>query len=170
MINLSEDLVCVNLAKEQIDLTQIINRRFMYHPDGWLILGCDNVVSRKELLYSHAQEYHEATKICDLPGFDSFVRGWIGVGGEYKDGIVHFAPHIISDNIELFEKAFDFIEVVLAHGFTRKAILRGFPGAWEQPICNIIPEPDSLNKRLSNAIERANKDVGNKNNVNFIKE
>jgi len=154
-VDLKNTLLCVNLNKEHLDFTQIKNRRFMYHADGWLILGVEDVLSRKgaKLLKSHAEEYHEATGICDsLPSFDSFIRGWIGVGDSYKDGIIHFAPHIPSCNIEMFENAFSFIEATLQNGFTKNAILRGFPGAWEQSIQTILPDcKELLTQKISNA-------------------
>lgn len=158
MVHIWNDLMCVNLKKEQIDLMQIGNRRFMYHPDGWLILGAEDVVNRKgaKLLKSHAEEYHEASEMQEgLPGFDCFIRGWIGVGGSYKKGIIHFAPHIPAENVEMFEQAFDFIEAALENGFGRNAVLRGFPGAWEQKIKEIIPEKDSIDDVLLHAAQRS---------------
>ena len=45
---MSERLFCVNLNCTAVDLMQIDNRRFMYHPDGWLILGAEDTVSGKK--------------------------------------------------------------------------------------------------------------------------
>ncbi len=164
MVELSDGLICVNLAKDQVDLAQIKNRRFMYHPEGWLILGAEDVVSCKKdgLLKSHAEEYYEASSMEELPPFDEFVRGWIGVGGAYKDGIVHFAPHIPSRDIGLFEKAFDFVETVLKNGFGDKAVLRGFPGAWEQTVSDVFKDTPPLDERLCSAGERSEKTCSQK--------
>lgn len=157
--SISSGLEVFDLRHTSIDLTSIGNRRFMYHPNGWLILGAEDVITKKgaKLLSSHAEEYHEATLLCrNLPAFDSFLRGWIGIGGAYKSGIIHFAPCISADNIEMFEKAFSFIEAALENGFTTKAILRGFPGAWEQSVKSIFPEPkESLDDKISLAQKKA---------------
>lgn len=172
MLSLSCGLICVNLARERVDLSKIDNRRFMYHPDGWLILGAEDVVSRKKdgLLKSHAEEYYEASLTEKLPPFDEFVRGWIGVGGAYKDGIVHFAPHIPSRDIVLFEKAFDFVEAVLRNGFSDKAVLRGFPGAWEQTVFDVFKDSVPLDERLCSASERSAETVsGEFEKADFVK-
>lgn len=153
--NISDSLEVFDLRRTEIDLSTIGNRRFMYHPSGWLILGAEDVVTRKgaKTMKSHAEEYYEATGLRDgLPGFDCFIRGWIGVGGSYKKGIIHFAPHIPAENIEMFEKAFGFIEAALENGFTKNAVLRGFPGEWKQKIKEVIPERKaSLDEQIAAA-------------------
>lgn len=156
-VGMCKHLFCVDLNRTRIDLKQVENRRFMYHPNGLLIMGAEDVVNSRgaKLVKSHAEEYHEAGESYVLPPFDDFVRGWIGVGGDYKDGIIHFAPHIPSKDIELFDKAFDFIEAALENGFDKNAVLRGFPGAWEQAIGSIISDEPSLDARLSDAQSRS---------------
>lgn len=160
---ISSGLEVFDLRRTTVDLTSIGNRRFMYHSAGWLILGAEDVITKKgaKLLSSHAEEYHEATLLCgNLPPFDSFLRGWIGIGGSYKAGIIHFAPCIPAENIEMFEKAFSFIEAALENGFTPKTILRGFPGAWEQSINKVLPEvKESLDLQILNAEHKAYKSV-----------
>lgn len=154
-IGLSERVFCVDLNRTEIDLMQVKNRRFMYHPKGILIMGAEGTASGDELLVSHAEEYHEASELYVLPPFDDFIRGWIGVGGGYKDGIIHFAPAVPAENVEMFDKAFDFIEAALKNGFTGKAVLRGFPGKWEQRIGEIIPEKESVDDVLLHARAKA---------------
>lgn len=152
---LCSDLMVINLHQTCVNLMDTDNRRFMYHPSGWLILGAEGTVSRGKLHSSHSEEHYEAKKICLLPEFDEFIRGWIGVGGSYRNGIIHFAPAIPAENIEMFEKAFDFIEAALCNGFSEKAILRGFPGAWEQAISNVIPKTKSVDFLLEDALMRS---------------
>lgn len=146
---------CVDLNRTQVDLMQIKNRRFMYHSNGLLILGAEDTAKGNKLQGSHAEEYHEASERYALPPYDDFIRGWIGVGGAYKDGIIHFAPAIPAENIVMFDKAFDFIEAALENGFSRNAVLRGFPGAWEQAIGSVVPEGPSLDARLTDAQNRS---------------
>lgn len=167
--NISSSLEVYDLRRTQIDLSTIENRRFMYHPAGWLILGAEDVVNNKSsgLLKSHAEEHYEASlQNGNLPAFDTFIRGWIGVGGSYKAGIIHFAPHILPDNIEMFDKAFCFIETALQNGFTKKAVLRGFPGAWEQPINKILPDVKvSLDQKIADAHDASLNASGNISSV-----
>lgn len=153
--HISDSLEVFNLRRVQVDLMTIGNRRFMYHSAGWLILGAEDIVTRKgsKLVKSHAEEYHEAQeRYPEIPNFDGFIRGWIGVGGSYKKGIIHFAPHVPAENIEMFDKAFDFIEAALENGFTKNSVLRGFPGSWEQKIKDVIPERKaSLEQQIASA-------------------
>lgn len=158
----STTLQVFNLNNYKIDLSSVENRRFMYHPDGWLVLGAEDTVNRRGqgLLKSHAEEHFEAKRECDsLPAFDEFVRGWIGFGGAYKNGIIHFAPNIPSKDIELFDKAFSFVETVLENGFTKDAVLRGFPGDWEQPIRAVLPDRKPT---LADALSVASMQVSSK--------
>lgn len=167
---LDNGLVCVNLNNTNVDLSKIENRRFMFHPKGWLVLGEEDVC-RGKLFKSHAEEYYEATKLHSLPAFDSFVRGWIGVGGGYPKGVVHFAPNIPSKDIELFDKAFSFVETVLKNGFSKDAVLRGFPGDWEQTIRKVIPDLESLEEKLVKATKRSEEFCNNSSSKeDFVKE
>lgn len=155
-VRVCDHVFCVDLNRTSVDLMQVKNRRFMYHSNGLLIMGAEDTAKGNKLIGSHAEEYHDASKLYVLPPYDDFIRGWIGVGGKYKDGIIHFAPAIPANNIKMLDKAFDFIEAALANGFSRKAVLRGFPGAWEQKINAVLPETDkSLNAVLAEATAKA---------------
>ena len=83
-----------NLNESSLDLSCIDNRRFMYHPNGWLILGAEGTVRAGKLIGSHAEEFGVVAEHTDdsLPSYDEFIRGWIGFGGAYKYGIVHLRP------------------------------------------------------------------------------
>lgn len=153
-VRMSERCFCVDLRRAKIDFGLVENRRFMYHPDGFLIMGAEGTAKGNGLAKSHAEEYHEACENYLLPPYDAFIRGWIGTGGKYKDGIIHFAPPVETEPIERFEIAFDFIEVALEHGLTQKTVLRGFPGGWEQSIQQIF-DGKSVDSVLQNAMERS---------------
>ena len=154
-LGMSERTFCVDLNRTSIDLMLVENRRFMYCSPGLLILGAEGTASGTQLLGSHAEEYHAASEQYALPPYDEFIRGWIGVGGGYRDGIIHFAPAIPAENIELFERAFDFIEAALDNGLSKNSVLRGFPGAWEQKIQDVIPEEERfLDDVIASASER----------------
>lgn len=151
-VNISSSLEVMDLRESQIDLSTIQNRRFMYHSDGILILGAEDVTKRtRGVLKSHAEEHGEAIAHTNskLPPYDEFVRGWIGVGKHYPDGIIHFAPHIPSSCGPYFDTAFDFIETALKNGFNSKSVLRGFGEVWEQEISCILGESAICHKKPS---------------------
>ena len=106
-----------------IDMQQIDNRRFMYNPKtGILVLGYQYAAT-STLISSHANELAEAgiTK-----GYDDFVRGWIGTGGDYPVGVIHFAPSVDARNIELFNQAFDTLKMFQENGALAGTVVRGF--------------------------------------------
>ncbi len=153
-VQINDGIMLMHLNKVSTDLKDIENRRFMYHPDGWLVLGAEATASYNQLLWSHAREYYDAGERTGvhLPPYDDFVKGWIGVdepGGKYQHGIIHFAPHIPDGHVELFEKAFSFIEAALENGFDRRCVLRGFTGAWEQTVADMLGEHQPLDKVIS---------------------
>lgn len=102
-----------------------VNRRFMYNPDtGTLVLG-DSDIGGAKVVSSHANEF-------DVSGaqgnFDDYIRGWVGAGGDYKNGVIHFAPIITAEmynDIKLKEKVLLSVEFFIKHGANKKTILRG---------------------------------------------
>ena len=116
----------------------IENRRFMYQPQtGTLILGYQ--FHGKDLVSSHAEEHHASG--AQEP-FDSFIRGWIGTGRSYPDGVIHFAPNIDSRNTEQFDRAFSTLEMFRENNANGKTVIRGFGDKWERPFSEIIPEKE----------------------------
>lgn len=87
--SITKELMRINTRRQIIDIQQIDNRRFMYNPKtGILVLGYQYAAT-STMVSSHANELADAgiTK-----GYDDFVRGWIGTGGDYPKGVIHFAP------------------------------------------------------------------------------
>ena len=120
----------INTNAEGFDIMCISNRRFMYNPKtGTLVFGKD-----KELKRSHAQEFGELG--CKEP-FDDFIRGWIGCGKVYPNGVIHFAPNIPKDCVELFDKAFDTLLMFEKNGARKTTVVRGFAAKWEQELRDI---------------------------------
>lgn len=120
-----------------IDMQQIDNRRFMYNPKiGILVLGYQYATT-STLISSHANELADAgiTK-----GYDDFVRGWIGTGGDYPKGVLHFAPCVDERNIKLFNQAFDTLEMFKENGALEGTVVRGFGERWEQPLSDIFTD------------------------------
>ena len=118
------------------DMQAIQNRRFMFSPQtGELILG--KQYRGSALVKSHAEEHGESG--AKAP-FDSFIRGWIGTGRSYKDGVIHFAPAIDAHNTEQFDRAFSVLEMFSQNGANGKTVIRGFGDVWEQPLSDLVPE------------------------------
>ena len=118
----------------------IQNRRFMFSPQtGELILG--KQYRSSTLVLSHAEE-HGASG-AKAP-FDSFIRGWVGTGRSYKDGVIHFSPAINAHNTEQFDRAFSVLEMFSQNGANGKTVIRGFGDVWEQPLSDLVPERSEL--------------------------
>ena len=132
---ISKDLVVLNALRDTFDLHDIGNRRFMYCPStGSLILGFESCGI--DISKSHAVEHMLAN--VEEP-FDSFIRGWVGTNKkEYKDGVIHFAPPVLSTS-SMFEPAFCALELFKANGATERTVIRGFGARWEQGLKEILP-------------------------------
>ena len=101
-MEIADALMLIDTGRLSFDMQRIENRRFMFSPQtGELILG--RQYKGGQLRRSHAEEYFDSGAKAT---FDSFVRGWVGTGKEYKNGVIHFAPNISADNIPAFEQAF----------------------------------------------------------------
>ena len=110
---ITKELMRIDTRRQMIDIQQIDNRRFMYNPKtGILVLGYQYAAT-STMVSSHANELADAgiTK-----GYDNFVRGWIGTGGDYPKGVIHFAPCVDSGNISLFDRAFDTLKMFRENG------------------------------------------------------
>ena len=85
---LTAALMLLDTRSMSFDMREIDNRRFMFSPQaGELILG--RQYRGGQLYKSHAEEHFDSG--AKAP-FDSFIRGWIGTGRDYPDGVIHFAP------------------------------------------------------------------------------
>lgn len=155
---IKEALQVLDLRRTSTDLTAIENRRFMFHPSGILILGAEDMVNSSDGLFkSHAEEYGDASERSPskLPPYDEFVRGWIGIGGDYPHGIIHFAPAISTGYLPHYNAAFSFIEESLQNGFTEQSMLRGFCHPWEQTISHLLGHDRSQQPSLDEQIRKA---------------
>lgn len=84
---LTAALMLLDTRSMSFDMQEIDNRRFMFSPQtGELILG--RQYRGGQLYKSHAEEHFDSG--AKAP-FDSFIRGWIGTGRDYPDGVIHFA-------------------------------------------------------------------------------
>lgn len=131
---IKKNLMVINTKVEIINIIQIENRRFMFNPqNGILILG-EEQFGKNNINKSHAEEFY-SSKVEGC--FDDYLRGWIGVGGNYPYGVVHFAPEI---NLEQFDKGFDMLQM-LSHlnGVNCDTIIRGFYNVYEEKIASLMP-------------------------------
>lgn len=145
-VSIERRLMKLNVKIHRFDMQEIENRRFMYNPkSGVLILGYQ-YGKTKGLPGSHADDFALA---CIKQNYDDFVRGWVGTGRHYPDGVIHFAPNIDSRNIPLFEKGFDTLEMFGSNGARDKTVVRAFGNKWEQPLSSILHPKPEIEKRAS---------------------
>ena len=135
-IQIENGVLLIDTRRACFDMQAIENRRFMYEPQtGTLILGYQ--FRGKDLASSHAEEHADSGA---TEPFDRFIRGWIGTGREYKNGVIHFAPNIDGQNPEQFDRAYSTLEMFRENKANGKTVVRGFGDRWEQPLSNLIPE------------------------------
>lgn len=131
------DAMRIDTRTQAIDMQQIDNRRFMYDPDtGILVLG-RQYAEAGLLVSSHAVELADAGI---TEGYDAFVRGWIGAGGDYPMGVIHFAPSVDAGNTRLFDRAFDTLRMFADNGIMYGTVIRGFGKEWEQPAHAVLTD------------------------------
>jgi hypothetical protein len=125
----------IDTKKRSFDMQEIANRRFMYSPDsGALILGYQYRDSKK-VISGHAEEH--SLSDTDEP-YDCFIRGWVGAGGSYPDGVIHFTPPVPENNPGLINKGYSALEMFGENGARAGTVVRAMPGAWEQPFSHLI--------------------------------
>lgn len=136
-IKIAAGIMRVDTKTQNIDMLEIENRRFLFHPDtGLLVLG-RQYGRTSGLPGSHAEELADAGETTN---YDSFVRGWIGTGSKYPYGVIHFAPNVETNNPERYERAFQTLEMFYENGAKPQTMIRGFGKQWEQPLSSIITE------------------------------
>lgn len=151
------EIMRIDTRTQAIDMQQIDNRRFMFSPKtGVLVLGRQY----KETSFVNASHAVELADAGITKDFDDFVRGWIGTGGGYPKGVIHFAPCVDSRNIFLFDRAFDTLEMFRENGALAGTVVRGFGSRLEQPLSAILTDlqkeeqKPSLRQQLKKTPER----------------
>lgn len=161
--SIQDHLQVLHLKRTSTDLMTIGNRRFMYHPSGFLILGDeDRLHPGKNLYSSHAEEFAQAQEqyAGKLPAYDEFCRGWLGTSKQYPHAVVHFAPAITTGYLPHYEAAFDFIEASQQNGLTEQTLLRGFCDVWEQTISHMLGHDQPKQPTLDHRIHQAKSKTG----------
>jgi len=145
---ITDSIMLIDTKKQCFDMQEIQNRRFMYNPrSGTMILGYQYKRQNK-IISSHAEEH---ARCGTREPYDDFIRGWIGTGRQYKEGVIHFAPNIGKDSpAELFNRAYDTFTMFRENGAKDGTVIRAFGAVWEQPLSSIIPAPSVL-RRLEQA-------------------
>ena len=131
-----KNYLLIDTKNQVFDMQNIDNRRFMYNPaTGVLLLGAQFPPSRK-IRGSHAEDLSNAGIYS---GYDDYVRGWIGgTGKEFSSGIIHFAPNVDDRNTELYNRAFDTLEMFAQNGAEAETVVRALGKRWEQPLFSIL--------------------------------
>ena len=137
-VDIVKGIIRIDTRTENFNMQDIENRRFMYSPQtGTLLLGVQ--FDSGKILFSHAEEHH---RIGIREDFDKFVRGWVGTGKSYKQGVIHFAPNIPTNVPEFFNKGYDTLLMFANNNANSKTVVRGFGRMWEQPLENIITKKE----------------------------
>lgn len=138
----------LDVAVQAFDMQDISNRRFMYNPKTGILIFGRQYGKTRGLPGSHADDLAQAGI---KNGFDDFVRGWVGTGKNYPAGIIHFAPNVDAQNISLFNRAFDTLEMFQRNGALPDTVVRGFGRQWEQALSEVLSP--AHNERISNQEE-----------------
>lgn len=143
-VGIEHSSMVINTKSQEFDMQKIANRRFMYNPDtGTLVLGNEDVGSNA---ISGSHEI-DLSKSGTKEPFDNFIRGWVGAGPNYQDGVIHFAPCIDKDSSpERFNKAFDAVQMFRANNGKPDTVIRGFGEVWERPLSSILDAKSVLNR------------------------
>lgn len=143
-IAIRKEIMCIDTARQTIDMQQIQNRRFLYNPrTGILVLGFQ-YAPKSPLLSSHADELAGAGITKD---YDDFVRGWVGTGRSYPKGVIHFAPSVDERCVSLFDRAFSTLEMFQKNGALADTVIRGFGKQWERPLSDILVMEQKISVR-----------------------
>lgn len=133
-IILNENLPNEASIQRRFNFSSVDNRRFIYDPVSRRFVIGQLLPKSKSVYSSHSEEWFEATGSNQY--FDRCVRGWFGTGGNYRNGIIHFAPPVnpYDDAVYACIKAF------IASGATANTKLRGAPGSNEVTLGKEYPE------------------------------
>ena len=126
----------IDAARQAFNMQDITNRRFMYNPNTCALILGDQEAIKGLSFGSHADDHGDSG--AKAP-FDSFVRGWVGTGEAYKHGVIHFAPHINGKNADRLTDGYNTLQMFRENGAIADTVVRGFPGAWEQPLSAVLP-------------------------------
>ena len=136
----------LDTKSQKFDMQQIDNRRFMYNPKtGILLLGYQYAPSKK-VYGSHAEDLSNARIYS---GYDDYVRGWVGTGKNYPYGVIHFAPNVDDRNTDLFNRAFDTLEMFSQNGAEAQTVVRAFGKRWEQPLFGVLSATQEREQKSS---------------------
>lgn len=105
------------------------NRRFMFNPmTSTFVIGEHDVLGKGDgVPSSHDEEF----KASGAPGtrHEYMISGWVGIGGSYKNGVIHFAPPIFDMDMEdesVRQAATRAIEGFRRSGANKNTVLRNF--------------------------------------------
>lgn len=118
------------------------DRRFMYSPKhDVFVIGAKDPLVGKGLKSSHAEEFAES----DAPGaYDDYLfRGWVGIGGVYRSGIIHFAPDVPKIALErprYYDAAVQVLRAFQKSGATANTVVRNMGEIGERKLSSGILE------------------------------
>ena len=146
-VEINRDLMLIDTARQSFDMQELILRRFMYNPaTDTLVLG-QKYPDDGKFISSHGEELYDSGAAGE---YDDFIRGWVGIGADYPNGIIHFVPPLAIANLDTYNNAFSALEMLRDNGALPDTTVRAFIGKWEQPFSNIVIQKIERRNTLDN--------------------
>ncbi len=131
------ELVKIAYIKSKLDLIQVgedsfsvrgSNRRFIYnYRTAELLLGGSNINYS-----SHETDWKESGA---MGSFEDVVKGWIGFGGIYNNGLIQFSPPVYGLDMD---KGYRALNMFKKHGANNKTVVLNFLKTREQTLGDIL--------------------------------
>lgn len=129
-IEITDQLIVVNLYRHEIAMGAIRNRRFLFNPDGTFILA--EQAPEHTPIGSHLEDFR-ASGVETTYG--EFIRGWIGnCRHRYPDGVLDFYTAMQMSTERFQGMAERLIELCLENGMNANTRLRYFLGVKDRTI------------------------------------
>lgn len=130
-IEIPDQMIVVNLYRHEIAMKTIRNRRFLFNPDGTLILA--EQAPGYTPIGSHIEDFR-ASGVETTYG--EFIRGWIGnCRHRYPDGVLDFYTAMPYMNTERFQGIAErLMALCMENGMNEDTRLRYFLGVTDRTI------------------------------------
>ena len=149
MMFFSNDELRINTKQQTFDIRGVQNRRFMYNPNtGTLLLG-RHIPNDITMDFRRDHE-----RMGNKEPYDDFIRGIVGYGGEYKNGVIHFISPIEKTEGKRFNDGYSTLKMFARNGAEDDTVVRGFPRDWEQPLSKVIKAEKIITEEKQISVRR----------------
>lgn len=148
-IAIGDSLMIIDAARQSFDMLEIRNRRFMYNPGTCTLIFGRQYSAKNVITGSHDADHGNSGT---AEPFDSFLRGWIGVGKSYPHGVIHFAPAVNTKDADRFVDGYNTLQMFRENGAGADTVIRGFGDVWERPLSDCLPGFIQTNEKESEGL------------------